>query len=51
MQFFSSMCCESDMTSKATRIKSLEAKKSRLEDFIRHIDEKIADLQKEGEEV
>ena len=32
--------------SKETKIKSLEAIKSRLEDNIKHIDEKIADLQK-----
>lgn len=32
--------------SKETKVKSLEAVKSRLEDHIKHIDEKIADLQK-----
>ena len=32
--------------SKETKVKSLEAFKSRLEDHIKHIDEKIADIQK-----
>ncbi|MFW9796390.1 MAG: hypothetical protein ACFFE2_05065 [Candidatus Thorarchaeota archaeon] len=40
-------CCEPYGGSKETQIKSLEAFKSRLEDQIKHIDEKIADLQKQ----
>ena len=39
-------CCESYGQSKETKIKSLEAIKSRLEDNIKHIDEKIAEIQK-----
>jgi hypothetical protein len=38
--------CESYEQSKETKIKSLEAFKSRLEDHIKHIDEKIAEVQK-----
>ena len=40
-------CCEPYTGSKETKIKSLEAFKSRLEDHIKHIDEKIVELQKE----
>jgi hypothetical protein len=46
--FMHSMCgCEPYGSSKETKIKSLEAIKSRLEDSIKHIDEKIANIQKE----
>jgi hypothetical protein len=45
-------CCES-YESKETAVKRLEAFKSHLEDKIRNLDERIAELQKpdEGEEV
>jgi hypothetical protein len=43
------MCCssESDCLSKETRVKSLEAMKSKLEDRIKHIDEDIEKTKKE----
>ncbi len=45
--FMHSMCgCEPFGSSKETKIKSLEAIKSRLEDSIKHIDEKIVEIQK-----
>ncbi|MGY5864080.1 MAG: hypothetical protein RTV41_05715 [Candidatus Thorarchaeota archaeon] len=45
---FNSMCCspEHDGLSKETRVKYLEAMKSKLEDRIKHIDEKIDTIQK-----
>jgi hypothetical protein len=42
-----SMGCAPFEQSKETKIKSLEAFKSRLEDHIKHIDEKISEMQKE----
>ena len=44
--FMSSCGCASFEQSKETKIKSLEAFKSRLEDHIKHIDEKISELEK-----
>jgi hypothetical protein len=53
MHFFMMGDCCSDYESKETVIKRLEAHKSHLEDRIRSIDQKIAEMQKpeEGEEV
>ena len=49
---FQSMCCQPFEQSKESQIKGLEAAKARIEDYLKHIDEKIAELQKaEGEEV
>ena len=46
--FMSHMCCGPGYEpSKESRIKDLEAMKVRLEDYIKHIDEKISDLEKE----
>jgi len=46
--FMSHMCCGPGFEpSKESRIKDLEAMKARLEDYIKHIDERIADLEKE----
>jgi uncharacterized coiled-coil protein SlyX len=45
--FMHSFGCAPYEQSKETRIKSLEAFKSRLEDHIKHIDETITELQKE----
>ncbi|NHI88578.1 MAG: hypothetical protein EAX87_03585 [Candidatus Thorarchaeota archaeon] len=45
--FMYSMGCAPFEQSKETKIKSLEAFKSRLEDHIKHIDEKIEEMQKE----
>jgi hypothetical protein len=39
--------CHPFEVSKETRIKSLEAMKSRLEDFIKEIDQQIEEVQKE----
>ncbi|MGY5859987.1 MAG: hypothetical protein RTU63_11510 [Candidatus Thorarchaeota archaeon] len=41
-------CCD-DHESKDTKIKRLEAHKSHLNDRIGHIDQRIAELQKQGE--
>jgi hypothetical protein len=42
------MCCGPGYEpSKEARIKGLEAMKARLEDHIKHIDERISDLEKE----
>jgi len=51
--FFGFMDCGPSFESKETAIKRLEAMKSHLEDRIKLIDEKIAELQNpvEGEEV
>ncbi len=51
--FFGFMGCGPSYESKETAVKRLEALKSHLEDRIKHIDEKIAEIQKpvEGEEV
>ncbi|MFW9833752.1 MAG: hypothetical protein ACFFEK_07145 [Candidatus Thorarchaeota archaeon] len=45
--FMHSFGCAPYEQSKETKIKSLEAFKSRLEDHIKHIDETISELQKE----
>lgn len=45
--FMYSFGCAPYEESKGTRIKRLEAFKSRLEDQIKHIDEKIQELEKE----
>jgi hypothetical protein len=52
-QFFMSGDCCSDYESKETVIKRLEAQKSHLQDRIKAIDQRIAEMQKpeEGEEV
>jgi hypothetical protein len=47
MPFFRGMCYPMMEPSKETRIKSLEALKSKLEDYLKHIDERIAELEKE----
>ncbi|MFW9845326.1 MAG: hypothetical protein ACFFD6_01150 [Candidatus Thorarchaeota archaeon] len=51
--FFGFMDCGPDFESKETAIKRLEAFKSHLEDRIKNIEERIAELQApgEGEEV
>jgi hypothetical protein len=47
-----SMCCHGFEQSKESQIKGLEAAKARIEDYLKYIDEQIAELQKEeGEEV
>ena len=47
-----SMCCHGFEQSKESKIKGLEAVKARIEDYLKHIDERIAEIQKaEGEEV
>jgi hypothetical protein len=47
-----SMCCHGFEQSKESKIKGLEAVKARIEDYLKHIDERITELQKvEGEEV
>ncbi|MFW9892780.1 MAG: DUF5320 domain-containing protein [Candidatus Thorarchaeota archaeon] len=51
---FYNMCCspKHDGLSKETRIKYLEAMKSKLEDRIKHIDQRIEKIQKgEAQEV
>ena len=49
---FKSMCCHPFEQSKEAQIKGLEAVKARIEDYLKYIDEQIAELQKEeGEEV
>lgn len=44
--FMRMMCGPFGEPSKETAIKDLEAMKSRLEDYIKYIDERIAELQK-----
>ena len=47
--FIHAMCCGPGYEpSKESRIKDLEAMKARLEDYVKHIDEKISDLEKEA---
>jgi hypothetical protein len=47
--FMGHMCCGPGYEpSNESQIKGLEAMKARLEDYIKHIDEKISDLEKEG---
>ncbi|MFW9985687.1 MAG: hypothetical protein ACFFDJ_03890 [Candidatus Odinarchaeota archaeon] len=47
--FISHMCCGPEYEpSKESQIKGLEAMKARLEDYLKHIDERISDLEKEG---
>ena len=47
--FMHSMCCGPGYEpSKKAQVKGLEAMKARLEDYIKHIDEKISDLEKEA---
>ncbi|MHA3963295.1 MAG: hypothetical protein AM325_007115 [Candidatus Thorarchaeota archaeon SMTZ1-45] len=46
--FMHSWGCAPYEQSRETKIKSLEAFKSKLEDHIKHIDEKIAELEKEN---
>ena len=41
------MGCSPMEVSKETKIKSLEATKAHIEDYLKHIDEKIKELQKE----
>lgn len=49
---FRSMCCHPFEQSKESQIKGLEAIKARIEDYLKYIDEEIAELQKEeGEKV
>ncbi len=46
--FMSHMCCGPGYEpSKEAQIKSLEAMKARLKDYINHIDERITELEKE----
>lgn len=46
--FMSHMCCGPGYEpSKEAQIKGLEAMKARLEDYIKHIDEQITELEKE----
>ncbi len=46
--FIGQMCCSPGYEpSKEARIKGLEAMKAQLEDYIKHIDERISDLEKE----
>lgn len=45
--FFRSMCYPMYEPSKETQIKSLEALKSRIEDYLKHINERIGELEKE----
>jgi len=46
--FFRHMCCGPEFEpSKKSQIKSLEAMKAKLEDYIQHIDERIKDVEKE----
>ena len=47
MPFFRAMCHPMMEPSKETQIKSLEALKSKLEDYLKHIDERIVELEKE----
>ena len=47
MPIFRGMCYPMMEPSKETQIKSLEAMKSKLEDYLKHIDERIAELEKE----
>jgi hypothetical protein len=46
--FFRHMCgCTEFAPSKKSQIKSLEAMKAKLEDYIQHIDERIKEIEKE----
>ncbi|MFX1562918.1 MAG: hypothetical protein ACFFDP_06390 [Promethearchaeota archaeon] len=43
------MCCPGHELSKEARIKRLEAIKAQLKDHLKHLDERIEELQKEKE--
>ena len=46
--FFRHMCsCSEFEPSKKSQIKSLEAMKAKLEDYIQHIDDRIKEVEKE----
>ena len=47
LPFFRGMCHPMFEPSKETQIKSLEALKSKIEDYMKHIDERIKELEKE----